>query len=93
MVREAGSPTWVQDHESRYEVSAGKFTVNWDDPGYPRIERVAHGGVRFADAKREIYDALYEQIDDLRYTIAAMRRLKARDVEDAEDYDQFDEDE
>lgn len=70
---------------------AGKYIVNWIAPFYPRIERVAHGGIRFADAKREAYDSLYEQIDDLRDTIAALRQLKAKDVEDAEDYDQFDE--
>jgi hypothetical protein len=71
-------------------MAAGKYVVNWEDPAYPRIERVAHGGVRFADAKREVYDALYEQIDDLRYTIASMRKLKAKDVEDSDDYDMFD---
>jgi hypothetical protein len=74
-------------------MATGKYIVNWDDPGFPHIERVAHGGVRFADAKREIYDTLYRRIDRDREVIAALRQLKARDVEDAEDYDQFDEDE
>lgn len=71
--------------------AAGKYIVNWIAPFYPRIERVAHGGITFAAAKREIYDELYSQIDDLRDTIADLRKLKAKDVEDAEDYDQFDE--